>query len=173
MKTAIIIGHCVSAPGARNERYDVTEYEFNEMLAEHVHELIPNSIIMRRRNGYARLPHEVNAIGAGVAMSLHCNAFNTRTSGTEMLYWHTSPNGKALAESLQREVVGVLGLNDRGAKPVTAVNRGANLLRYTSMPCVICEPFFIDCDTDFELARDNIVPLAEAISRGVLSTPIR
>ncbi len=38
-------------------------------------------------------------------------------------------------------------LPNRGCKPIYSnTERGSHLLRHTTAPCIICEPFFIDDD---------------------------
>ncbi|GAB5520347.1 MAG: hypothetical protein RhofKO_25980 [Rhodothermales bacterium] len=171
---AIIIGHTQDAPGACNASSGVCEYAFNQpiayQLAERLRGKLETTIVYRGRpNDYANLPAKVNRTGAHLALSLHANAFNTRASGTEMLYWHRSRVGKPFAEALQRRVLSALHLPDRGAKPVSSRrNRGGPLLYYTHMPCVIAEPFFIDNDSDFEVAQARLDRLVLAYADAVL-----
>lgn len=60
-----------------------------------------------------------------------------------------------------------LGINDRGIKPKTAEDRGGFLLRYTSMPCLIAEPFFIDNDEDLAKANSNRDELVQAYADAI------
>jgi N-acetylmuramoyl-L-alanine amidase len=89
------------------------------------------------------------------------------TSGTEVLYYHTSQKGKQMAEILQNHLVTYLGLKDRGIKPKSAEDRGGYLLRYTNAPCVIAEPFFIDNDQDLSVAMLNKSGLADAYIKAI------
>ena len=103
---------------------------------------------------------DINDTEADFAINLHCNAFNREASGTEVLYYHKSKTGEKIAKILQSSSVDALGINDRGIKPETAEDRGGFLLRYTSMPCLIAEPFFIDNYDDLAIAgskRDDLV----------------
>ena len=173
MKVAIIVGHEANKQGAVNVKTGVTEFAFNTRLAELIQDefdLMPGfeCIVVYRENGYEELPYDVNRTGADIAISLHCNAFNKKARGCETLHWYGSKNGALLAECLHDSFVNVYGVSsDRGVKPRTASDRGANLLRKTSMPCVIVEPFFIDNDAELEYALDNINKLAKAVVYGV------
>ena len=169
MKTcAIVIGHKKTSPGAVNETSATTEFAFNDRLAIEIEEKV-NDVIVQRvyRRTYATLPADINELDPDFIVSLHCNAFNKLTSGTEVLYYHKSSNGKKMAEILQSRLVDALGLNDRGTKARTAEDRGGNLLKMTDAPCVITEPFFIDNDDDFAVAMRRRDELASAYADGI------
>lgn len=167
-RIAIIVGHSYQAQGAEHPS-GTTEFEFNKKLAylllDELLELDTQPILVFR-NSLTDLPELVNSTGADIAVSLHANAFNTQTSGSETLYWHTSKKGKQLAHKLQAAVVDALGLRDRGIKAVTEKENGGYLLRHTSMPAVILEPFFIDGD-DFYTAERYINLLAEELANAI------
>ena len=165
MKVGLIVGHSNVSQGASNPTNGITEFQVNDYIARRIAmtldeagDIVPVTIY---RNSYATLPGEVNRTDVDLSLSLHCNAFNNTASGTEMLYYHNSRRGKAFAEILQEKVVGALGLRDRGIKPKHSEDRGGYILRETSMPCVIAEPFFIDNDSDFARVEQN----AEAFIR--------
>lgn len=154
IKVGLIVGHSSSSQGASNPGNGLTEFQVNDYIAQQVAakldaigDIVP---VVIYRNRYATLPDDVNRTDVDFALSLHCNAFNTTASGTEMLYYHRSRRGKAFAEILQRRVVGALGLPDRGIKGKGSEDRGGYLLKETNMACVIAEPFFIDNNSDFE-----------------------
>lgn len=171
MRIALIIGHSRQSEGASNVNTGETEWEYNRQLVGLIAgELAPEHdlAIIHRDDGYNMLPSEVNETGADIAISFHCNAFDTRTSGTEVLYWHGSGKGRVLAEKLQAATVGVLGLTDRGVKPIGDGDRGAPLLRDTHMPCVLMESFFIDNDHDVSVGQHYKHKLAEAIAECIL-----
>lgn len=172
MKTAaIIIGHSKTDSGALSPTSDWTEYKYNSILAE----LIASELskvgsvkpLIVHRDTYGHLPAKVNATRADVALELHCNAFNTQVSGTEMLYWHTSSKGKALAEALQKAAYESLALPNRGVKPINSNARGGFLLKKTTMPCVIVESFFIDNDNDIEQGLQWQSVLATAYANAI------
>lgn len=178
-KIALIIGHSAKSQGASNDTYKTTEYQFNKPLAFMIATVLAEAghhpIVMYRETSYTKLPLEVNKTGADLAVSLHCNAFNDNPNGTETLYYETSSNSKRLAQSVQDEVVNCLHLKNRGIKPCRfdhvgkAGDRGGYLLRYTNMPCIIAEPFFVDSDQSLELATADKLLLAKAIARGIIN----
>lgn len=92
---------------------------------------------------------KANAWNADVYVSLHCNgSYNPQAKGYEVLYWHSSNRGKALAEGVLdlmqesyacRDGIGV----NRGAKPKQPGDRGATVLSQTVMPAIIVESGFV------------------------------
>ena len=175
-KVALVIGHKESSPGAVNDELGVTEFAFNEPLAYSIAEKLRLESIepfIVYRDTYGALPEKVNDTGADICISLHCNAFNDNPNGTETLYFKGSSKGAQLAWFMQREVVDCLGTKDRGLKPCTydhvgkAGDRGGWLLAKTSMPCVICEPFFIDSLESLNNAQSKFEQLADAYVSGI------
>lgn len=167
-KCGLIIGHSSSSQGASNVN-GTTEYAFNEELARSIQQKImtdPDAGVTTQiiyRDRYASLPRKINnttEIDFGIA--LHCNAFNTKVSGTEVLHYHRSQNGRHLASVLLTRLLPVLNLNNRGLRPKRSEDRGGYLLRYTHMPMVIAEPFFIDHTPDLEVAMKNHSELVQA-----------
>lgn len=169
-KVSVDVGHSAKDGGAINKAFNVSEFEFNSELAPLIkHELkvlnIDCEIVFRK--SYSQLPVQINATGADLSVSLHCNACNGIASGTEVLYWHTSSKGRKLANSIQTEMLEVLGLRDRGIKPLDNGDRGASSLRKTVMPAVIVESGFIDNNVDYLILQDNKEKLAKAIATGI------
>lgn len=175
MRVGLIIGHKASSQGASSSegRARLTEYKFNEELAHAIakqFDSVPDiTPVVVYRNTYSELPNDINQLGVDFAISLHCNAFNTEASGTEVLYYHSSERGKELAEILQACLVGVLALPDRGIKPKHSEDRGGYLLRETNMPCVIAEPFFIDNQIDLIAAGVRYEQLVQAYTTAILT----
>lgn len=178
MKTvALIVGHSEMSGGAVNKSTGINEFDFNEPLALIIAEKLRENdflpFVIYRTGSYSELPIKVNLTGVDIAISLHCNAFNKKKNGTETLYYVKSKNGKRLAGLLQYELVKCLGLRDRGLKACQekhegkAGDKGGHLLKYTDMPCVITEPFFIDCDESLALARLRLDELAQAYVNAV------
>ncbi len=165
---ALVIGHKKSSPGAININHNVTEFDFNEDLALRIEKKVNHTEIRKvYRRTYKELPDDINAICPDLVVSLHCNAFNTKASGTEVLYYHKSEKGKKMADNLQNHFVEHLKLPDRGVKPKSAEDRGGYLLRYTKAPCVIAEPFFIDNDNDLAKAQGDMEGLAKAYAEAI------
>ena len=176
-KIAIVIGHSEVSQGAINDKHQVTEFMFNEPLAMLIGDILTQKsymvCVVYRDTSYSELPFTVNMTEADIAVSLHCNAYNDKPNGSEVLYYHSSESGKRLAQCLQTEIVKCLGLKDRGIKPCVsrykgkAGDRGGYLLVKTNMPTVIVEPFFIDSDESLELAKSKINELAQAYCQGI------
>ena len=170
-KVAVIIGHSAKKQGAVNAASGVTEYDFNSRLAALVSLIINQTKhtaeIVERGMFYSALPRKVNKTNADIAISLHANAFDGRDHGTETLFCSGSARGRELARFLQSEVVACLGLSDRGVKPTHRKGRGGLLLHKTRMPCILAEPFFIDCDASLQLAEEKMIDLAYAYARGI------
>lgn len=170
-KIALVVGHKASAQGASNLD-GTTEFQFNDeqcrITAEKLVEAGFEPVIVYRHT-YSELPHKINKLNPDLIISFHCNAFDRKVSGSEVLHYDTSKNGKRLAEILQRNTVSLLDINDRGAKGINtghegrAGDRGGLLVRYTHAPCVIWEPFFIDNDSDLSLALDYRDELAGVV----------
>jgi len=171
MRVCINVGHGGSRhdPGAVNQRYNVTEHDFNEMLALLVFDDLEmegfQPFIMSQSKGFRALPAEINECSPDVIISLHSNGFYKNVSGSECLYYSTSCKSKWLAESIQVHM-GKITV-DRGCKPKRKGDRGNGLLRRTNAPCVIVEPFFITTDSEYLWAAKSIDLIADAICKGV------
>jgi N-acetylmuramoyl-L-alanine amidase len=160
---ALVIGHKRTSSGATNPSTGLSEFDFNENLAFRIEEKVRETSVQRvYRRTWEQLPADINALSPDSVVSLHCNAFNTQVSGTEVLYYHRSEKGKKMAEILLDRLVGHLRLSNRGIKPKTSEDRGGYLLRYADAPSVIAEPFFIDNDGDLAKAQDDTEGLATA-----------
>ena len=165
---ALVIGHKKTSPGAKNARTNLTEFDFNEDLALRIEKKVQKAEIQRiYRRTWKELPNDINALEPDFIVSLHCNAFNTRASGTEVLYYYKSENGMKMADVLLGWLVKQLKLSNRGIKPKTAEDRGGLLLRYTKAPCIISEPFFIDNNTDLAKVQEDIEGLAAAYANAI------
>jgi N-acetylmuramoyl-L-alanine amidase len=165
---ALVIGHKKYSHGVVNARANLSEFDFNEDLARHIEGKIQGTDIQRiYRRTYKELPGDINALGPDFIVSLHCNSFNGKVSGTEVLYYHRSEKGKRMAEILLNHLVKHLKLPNRGIKPKTSEDRGGYLLRYTDAPCVIAEPFFIDNDKDLARAQEDMDGLVAAYAAAI------
>jgi N-acetylmuramoyl-L-alanine amidase len=151
---ALVISHKKASPGTTNPTQDLSELDFNDALAQRIERHVRHTRVQRvYRRTYATLPGDINELKPDFVIRLHCNTFNRKATGTEVLYYHKSFTGKKTATILQGELVGALSLNDRGIKAKRAEERGGSLLKNTNAPCLIAEPFFIDNDTDLETAQ--------------------
>jgi len=164
MKVCIVVGHAKTSPGAENKEAKITEFKFNNELAKQIKLRNRSNVDIEivYRDTYMELPYKINQLNPDFIISLHCNAFNEQTSGTEVLYWHKTKKSNILALLLQQNLVKALNLTSRGIKPRGNKNRGARVLRDTNAPCVISEPFFIDNTTDLNTALSNYDALVDA-----------
>ena len=108
-----------------------------------------------------------NAARVDLFVSIHNNALpsNAAASGTETFhYYYSSAAARALATSVQREVLAALGLPDRGVKTA-----GFYVLRHSEMPAILVEGAFLTNSSDALMLADPNVRqrIAEAIGRGV------
>lgn len=170
-KIGLIIGHSPTAQGCKNTEHNVTEYQFNCDLVRLVQEELIKEcvepIIFYRNKSLTDLVERINNSSVDIIISFHCNAFNKEVSGTETLCYKYSVKSNRLAQYIQARIVKCLALKDRGIKGVTNEN-GSYLLKYTHMPAVLIEPFFLDNDSDYLVAQSNIEELAKAIAAGLI-----
>lgn len=158
MRCALVVGHKSSSPGAVNATQSLSEFEFNARLAVDIWKRFYESrveLVIVWRRTYGTLAADVNEVDPVLVVSMHANASHSGTaSGTETLYYHRSKWGKEIAGGFQNHFVSALGLPDRGTKPRTREDRGGGFLGDVAAPAVLCEPFFIDNDSDLERATD-------------------
>ncbi len=167
-KCVLVIGHKKSSPGAVNKKTGSTEFSFNDLLAQDIESKVSGVGIQRvYRRTYESLPNDINELNPDFIISLHCNAYNNKTSGSEVLYYHKSSKGKLIAIILNTNIVNALGLKNRGVKPKTSEDRGGYLLKKTSAACVIAEPFFIDNNSDLKVAHENRDKLVKAYADSI------
>jgi N-acetylmuramoyl-L-alanine amidase len=186
-KLALIIGHSEQSQGAVNEASGVTEWEFNSRLAPSIHAKLvigldsyaPNirSQIFHRTAGIPDLVNRINEWNPDLAIEFHCNAFDKKASGTEMLiadchkpspidgfYEYVSGLCFNVAQSIHPL------FPDRTNKLVSSQKnisgkykeRGAYFLWETKCKAIIAESFFIDNDLDFQKANNNRPALIQA-----------
>lgn len=164
----LVVGHKKESPGAVNENLGMSEFEFNEKLVPIIEKKVKLTIVQRiHRRTYETLPGDINTINSDFVVSLHCNNYDSKASGSEVLYYHQSEKGRVMAEILLKQLVDYLKLPDRGVTPKTVEDESGYLLCYTNAPCIIAKPFFIDNDDDLARAMENLDGLAEAYARGL------
>jgi N-acetylmuramoyl-L-alanine amidase len=165
---ALVIGHKKLSSGAINAKANLSEFDFNEDLALRIERKVMRAKVQRiYRRTYKELPDDINVLDPDFVLSLHCNAFDGKVSGTEVLHYRRSEKGKKMAETLLGHLIEYLKLPNRGIKPRTSEDRGGYLLRYTKAPSVIAEPFFIDNDSDLARAQEGIDGLTAAYANTI------
>jgi N-acetylmuramoyl-L-alanine amidase len=107
-----------------------------------------------------------NEVKADLFISIHNNAGNSGTSGTETLYY-PEPEKKALALCIQKALVKSIGLPDRGI-----VERpGLVVTRETRMPSALVEVAFMTNKGDLSLLLTDEFrqKAAEGIASGIIN----
>ena len=121
--------------------------------------------IVLRDVGITKLINDLNKAAGkdDIILSFHLNSGVAAATGTETLYWHTSTKGKKLAGLVQKNLVKVLGLADRGIKirrkPLDTEDaknqRGWEIFQKTKVPFVMLESFFISNDKDLKIGTEK------------------
>ena len=173
MKIALNVGHSARDGGCVNSSFGMSEHIYNYYLVRDVADALKSLghvskvVIQADDVDFADLPPIINSTKSDLCVSFHCNAFNGIASGTECLHWHSSSRGLSVATTLSAAVAKALGLPDRGAKPIRSGERGAAILRRTTMPCVLLESFFLDNDSDYKAAIKSRKKLLSAIVKTI------
>lgn len=170
-RICLIIGHGGNDCGAVNNNTKETELGYNTDLVHKLKEVLDKKdyIVDVYNRGFYKVEnvHYLNKIGYDIMISFHCNAFNGKASGTEVLYWYSSKKGKILAQDLLDNITKTLNLANRGLKPINVGDRGAYLLGRTNAVTVLIEPFFIDNDNDLKVGNEKKNDYIEAVAQAI------
>lgn len=98
-------------------------------------------------------------------ISIHCNAYNGLSKGTETLIYRQGTESEKVAVSVQNKIVEKLKTADRGVK----VRTDLGVLANTKMSAILIETAFIDNADDAKLLNHNQADFAQAIFDGVCS----
>ena len=115
--------------------------------------------------------NECNAFEPDLAIDVHSNS--GRGDGFEAFYHYKGGLSKDLAENIETEVLKI-GQNSRGCK--TKLNSSGKdyyaFIRETICPAVICEGFFVDNETDVQIADslEEQKAFGTAYAKGILRT---
>lgn len=118
------------------------------------------------------LAAQLKAEGVSLAIELHFNSSDDPAgNGHEWLYWGTSTRGRNLADKINQAVTAAVpGIRPRGLKPKNSADRGAEFLKGTHCPAVICEPGFGSNVRDWQQLQDHRSELARAIAAGCVAS---
>jgi len=169
MKTvALNVGHGPKVKGGFDPGATgiYTEREYCEQLAAKVKALVPGIQVVDRPSWGDALFAAINATKADVVISLHLNGANDPTAnGTEVLYWHSSTRGKALAIDLLVRVNQTLQTRSRGIIPISKpTQRGYALFAKTNPTVILLESFFVSNPREAKMGLEKQDALAEAIA---------
>ncbi len=148
-------GHGGSEPGASS--FGTMEKTFNLDIALRLNKLLKEkgvrTYIIREEDCYVGLyerAYIANDLNATLFLSIHNNANDKRTTGTETLYFpnrtgSTGFTGKRFAQIIQDNLIKSLGTKNRGLveRPNLVV------LKATTMPAALAEIVFMDEKSDF------------------------
>lgn len=105
---------------------------------------------------------------ANIFVSIHCNSFTTANAhGTETHCFPGSREGRRLASGIQNQLVAFVGsAENRGVKETDFA-----VLRYTDMPAVLVELFFLSNPEQEEALKSEATQgkFADAIAAGVVT----
>ena len=115
--------------------------------------------------------NECNAFEPDLAIDVHSNS--GRGDGFEAYYYYKGGISKNLAENIEDEVKKI-GQNSRGCKTKLG-SSGSDyyaFIRETICPAVICEGFFVDNETDVQIADslEEQKAFGTAYAKGILRT---
>lgn len=150
--------------------------QLGEMIADELGQRAIDTLEVSRYQGAGYgsaqrwLAERLKLAAATLAVELHFNSSdNPAANGHEWLYWHTSAQGRSLADNLHSEMcLGVTSLKARGIKPRFAGDRGAEFLAGTHCPAVICEVGFGSNANDWQVMTTQKDRIARAIAHGIL-----
>ena len=119
-------------------------------------------------------PQQANTWGANLFVSIHANAFDSSSRGTEC---YTTPSAdsktKQLSANVSKSISNKFGIPNRGHKEEIW-----RVLRLSNMPAILIETAFIDNSSDANLLRARQDDFATAISNeicaylNITNTPI-
>ncbi len=131
-------------------------------------------LMTRRDDSYPSLKQRVdqaNGAGADIFVSIHNNAADSTSKGTETYYWGDqdsySAEGRRLAEAIQQAVCDELSTVDRGARTHW---KDLYVLSYTKMPAALVEVGFLTNAEEEARLKDPIYRqrAGKAIAQGIV-----
>ena len=107
-----------------------------------------------------------NSKGCDLFVSIHRNAFSSSAAyGYETYAYSTSGTTYTLAKNIHNAVVNCGVSTNRGVKTANFY-----VIKYTSMPAVLCEVLFITNSGDNEMFDNKFYSYAQAIANGISKT---
>lgn len=145
MKTAIIIGHDKTSPGAWSPFLHTSEYIYNSEVASYlggVADIYKRPVGAGYTTQMRKLAEEINPKGYDLVLELHFNSFKDETAnGCEAIIYPES-SSRAFAEDFCQKVSTRFDVKNRGVKEHGKGERGYGFLSLMQAPAIILEPFF-------------------------------
>lgn len=152
------VGHSDEAEGAENQAHDLTEYDYNSVVAHNAAKLLQQLGVMvdvYQRDLWGEYSDMTNVLsdrhhnvvdGYEADIELHLNSYNGKAHGTEILHHHKSKRGALLARCLIGPVVANFDTSKHrgGVVPLSPGERAYNLVNDTPPPVNIVEAGYID-----------------------------
>jgi len=179
-RAGFLRGHSKGDGGAQSPATGMSEWEYyGPVLPEVAKHLQKKGVVVDiyQRDGryeWGAMRDIVNHRSATIApydlvTMGHLNAFNTRARGTEVLYWHDSPNGKIAAECMLEYVQPLFGGPNRGIKALHPNERAWKMLYTIRDVALIVEAGFIDNSEDEKALIQYRDLFDEAIVNGTIA----
>lgn len=171
MKIFINAGHGGSDPGAVSKNgkkeADITK-KVSALLA---YNLILNGYIVeffQQEKTFTEVSKVENTSNSDLFISIHCNsAANEKANGVEVLYYPTSVKGKKFAQQVQKELVDLTKLRDRGIK----ARSDLHVLKRTKAVAILVELAFLSNEHEEQLLCSFPEMFADGILNGINSLP--
>lgn len=157
----LLVGHDFDKPGAKNPDGTLSEYDYNLKVCRELNRMtLINKCIggykvpmMTQYNGFTFPYLGFNGFPEGemkFAIEMHCNAFNGKARGNEILMPASGGPGCFDLARIFDLNGDMLPNRNRGVKEVGPRSRGSKFFqRHPGVPRIIVEPFFIDNEVDF------------------------
>lgn len=193
-KSRKLVGICVgysrfingSPEGGSLSYTGVSEYEYNseiaKLLKSKLSEFNINSKIYDKYEGSSYnesmtwLANQLNNDKVDIAIELHFNEYTSVANGFEYIYWYTSKNGKRLAQCLadsEKELFPSIRARGTNGIKVNGGSSGEGRFELFNKkpiaPTVICEPFFGNNPTEWDIfsSEEGKQNLAKSYSIGI------
>tara|TARA_B100001063_G_scaffold3519_1_gene2571 strand:+ start:835 stop:1488 length:654 start_codon:yes stop_codon:yes gene_type:complete len=180
-KVAICVGHSRIGDKGATSVGGVDEWSYNKKVADllksHLRHQGVQSVVFDDypSESYSGamdwLGQSVAKEKCDIAVELHFNSFSSsEAEGYEYLHYHTSDNGRRLAECFRKAHSETFDVqSDRGVKAKNSHGRGGGFLRSVPPPAVICEPFFGSCPKEWVLFDSKHSLLADVYAQAIVS----
>ncbi len=171
MKIFVNAGHGGTDPGAvskkGNKEADITQ-KVCSLLAYKLIQHGYNVEFFQQEKSFTEVSKVENTSNSDLFISIHCNAAaNEKANGVEVLYYPTSTKGKKFAQQVQKELVDLTKLRDRGIK----ARSDLHVLKRTKAVAILVELAFLSNEHEEELLCLFPEMFADGILKGINSLP--